>query len=201
MIKMSVYKQLLGDRFERMHPKLQHRYATNAGDVFRAKGVMHEISHGSALLTPFYYAATTMDFLFPEEGHDIPFDLEHRCIQTGDDLFDIDWHRNFYFPEKTRQFDSITRVDLATNHAYDLLGKPTMMRSNLLLDVTRDGHLITRTNAQHLLGLVPLPGFFKGKAIVEDGYDDEQQCYTIYATVYNELLGTIIMYGGHFNEI
>lgn len=198
---MSVYQQLLGTSFQQLHPKLQHRYATNPGDIFRAQGIMHEISHGRELLAPFYYAAAKMDFLFPEQGHNIPFYLEHRCIKTGLETYDIEWQRNFYFPEKTRQFNSVTHVNLIKHDAYDLLGKPTMMRSNLLLDVTRDGHLITRTNAQHLLGLMPLPDFFKGKAIVEDGYDDERQCYTIYATVYNELLGTIIMYGGSFTEI
>lgn len=197
---MSVYEQLLGASFQQLHPKLQHRYATNPGDIFRATGTMHEISHGSAMLTPFYYAATTMDFLFPEQGHTIPFDLAHRCVQTGPTTYDIEWRRHFYFPKKTRQFNSITQVDVATKDAYDLLGNPTMMRSNLLLDVTREGHLITRTNAQQLFGIMPLPGFFTGKAIVEDGYDEVRQCYTIYASVYNELLGTIIMYGGSFTE-
>ncbi|WP_010289957.1 DUF4166 domain-containing protein [Kurthia massiliensis] len=197
---MSVYAQLLGDKFHQLHPKLQHRYHTAPGEAFRAEGVMTTIQHGSPLLMPFYYAAPLMDFLFPEQGKDIPFDMVHECVARGNDTYDIDWGRHFYFPEKTRAFNSITRVDLNTNDAYDLLGKPAMMRSNLLLDVTNEGKLITRTNAQHLFGLVPMPSFFKGKAIVEDGFDDARGVYTVHATVFNDLLGTIMMYAGEFHE-
>lgn len=198
---MSVYKQLLGKDFTRLHPMLQHRYQTIPGETFQATGVMTTIKHGSPLLLPFYYAAPLMDFLFPEQGTDIPFDMVHTCVAKGDESFDIEWSRNFYFPTKKRKFNSTTRVDLNTNNAYDLLGKPAMMRSNLLLDVTKEGRLITRTNAQHMFGLIPLPSFFKGKAIVEDGFDDERGVYTVHATVYNELLGTIMMYAGEFREI
>lgn len=198
---MSVYKQLLGKDFTRLHPMLQRRYHTAPGETFRAQGVMTTIKHGSSLLMPFYYAAPLMNFLFPEQGIDIPFDMVHTCVEKGNKSFDIEWSRNFYFPTKKRKFDSITRVDLQTDNAYDLLGKPAMMRSNLLLDVTKEGRLITRTNAQHMFGLIPLPSFFKGKAIVEDGFDDARGVYTVHATVYNELLGTIMMYAGEFQEI
>lgn len=200
-IVISVYQQLLGKDFGKLHPKLQHRYHTAPGETFRARGVMTTIKHGSPLLTPFYYAAPLMDFLFPEQGQNIPFHMAHTCVENGDGMFDIEWSRKFYFPTKTRAFNSTTRVDLKTNDAYDLLGKPAMMRSNLLLDVTKEGKLITRTNAQHLFGLVPLPSFFKGKAIVEDGFDDELGLYTVHATVYNDMLGTIIMYAGTFQEM
>lgn len=198
---MSVYEQLLGKDFTRLHPMLQHRYHTAPGESFRATGIMTTIKHGSPLLLPFYYAAPLMDFLFPEQGSDIAFDMVHTCVDKGDQSYDIQWGRNFYFPHKKRKFNSTTRVDLKTNNAYDLLGKPAMMHSNLLLDVTKEGKLITRTNAQHLFGLVPLPSFFKGKAIVEDGYDDERGVYTVHATVYNEILGTIMMYAGEFQEL
>lgn len=200
-IRITVYQQLLGTDFEKLHPKLQHRYHTAPGETFRAKGIMTTIKHGSPLLMPFYYAAPLMNFLFPEQGTNIPFDMMHTCVEKGDDTFDIDWSRNFYFPGKTRAFNSTTRVDLNEHEAYDLLGKPAMMQSNLLLDVTKEGKLITRTNAQHLFGLVPLPSFFKGKAIVEDGYDDARDVYTVHATVYNDMLGTIMMYAGEFYEM
>ncbi|MBQ0138839.1 MAG: DUF4166 domain-containing protein [Kurthia sp.] len=198
---MSVYEQLLGKDFKRLHPLLQHRYHTAPGEAFHAKGVMTTIQHGSPLLTPFYYAAPLMDFLFPEQGTQIPFDMVHTCVEKGEQSFEIDWSRNFYFPKKTRTFDSTTRIDLKTNNAYDLLGKPAMMHSNLLLDVTKEGRLITRTNAQLLFGHLPLPSFFKGKAIVEDGFDDARGVYTVHATVYNDVLGTIMMYAGEFEEV
>lgn len=198
---MSVYEQLLGEDFARLHPKLQHRYRTEPGTTFRAKGVMTTIQHGSPLLLPFYQAAPLMDFLFPEQGNNIPFDMVHSCVDQGDDTYDIVWSRHFYFPTKTRAFNSTTRIDLKTKDAYDLLGKPAMMHSNLLLNVTKEGRLITRTNAQLLFGVVPLPSFFKGKAIVEDGFDDTRGVYTVHATVYNDLLGTIMMYAGEFEEV
>ncbi|WP_010304267.1 DUF4166 domain-containing protein [Kurthia senegalensis] len=198
---MSVYKQLLGEDFNKLHPMLQHRYDTVPGEAFRAKGIMKTIKHGSPLLFPFYQAAPLMDFLFPEQGTDIPFDMIHSCIDQGEKTYDIEWSRNFYFPEKKRTFNSTTRIDLKTKHAYDLLGKPAMMHSNLLLDVTKEGRLITRTNAQHLFGIIPLPSFFKGKAIVEDGFDDARGVYTVHATVYNDILGTIMMYAGEFQEL
>lgn len=198
---MSVYKQLLGEDFERLHPMLQHRYHTVPGETFRAKGVMSTVKHGSPLLLPFYYAAPLMDFLFPEQGSNVPFDMMYETVDQGNGIVDMNWSRNFYFQKKTRAFNSTTRIDLNTNTAYDLLGKPAMMRSNLLLNVSKEGKLITRTNAQHLFGLVPLPSFFKGQAIVEDGYDDERGVYTVHATVFNDLLGTIMMYAGEFEEI
>ena len=44
---MTIYPTLLGEQFEKLHPKLQQRYALPINQPFSAYGVMHTIKTGT----------------------------------------------------------------------------------------------------------------------------------------------------------
>ena len=49
---MSIFRQVLGDNFNRMHPMLQKRYDLRTGATFKASGVMKKIGGGPKWLYP-----------------------------------------------------------------------------------------------------------------------------------------------------
>ena len=190
-----IYQSLLGNQFEQLHPKLQHRYTM----PFYAKGIMHEIQTGSALLQPVYQFGKHMNFLFPESGKNIPFTLKN----TWDGESTVRFERTFYFPTATRTFTTAMHVNLANRTARDYLGDPAIVSADLEFSITKDGSLITKSGAQKIVAgpaEIPLFSFLEGRGSAVESYDEQKQLYTIEIATYNALVGKIVSYIGEFEE-
>lgn len=190
-----IYQFLLDEQFEQLHPKLQHRYTM----PFYAKGIMHEIQTGSALLQPVYQFGKHMNFLFPESGKNIPFTLKN----TWDGESIVRFERTFYFPNATRTFNTAMHVNLANRTARDYLGDPAVVSADLEFSITKDGSLITKSGAQKLVAgpaEIPLFSFLEGRGSAVESYDEQKQLYTIEIATYNALVGKIVSYIGEFEE-
>lgn len=190
-----IYQSLLGVQYEQLHPKIQHRYTM----PFYAKGVMHEIQTGSALIQPIYQLGKHANFLFPESGHHIPFTLKN----TWDGQSIVKFERTFYFPNATRTFHTAMHVDLANQTARDYLGEPAIISADLQFFVTKDGSLITKSGAQKMVAgpiEIPLLPFLEGRGSAIESYDEQKQLYTIEIATYNPLVGKIVSYIGEFEE-
>lgn len=200
---MTIYSALLAEKFQQLHPKLQHRYALPLDQTFYATGVMHQIQNGGKLLTPFYQLAAKLNFLFPESGENIPFTIANRSVINQDHEAEVTWERSFFFPNAVRKFNAKMTIDLEKQLVKDYLGDVPLFYSDLLFEVTKDGFLLITSGTQKIVvgkKEVLIPNLFKGRAAVLEGYDDVKNVYTIHVSIYNSLLGRIMMYAGEFTE-
>lgn len=200
---MTIYSTLLGEKFQKLHPKLQHRYTLPLDRAFYAEGMMSEIQNGSRLLAPFYRFASKLNFLFPESGENIPFTIVNRCLINEEGEAEVTWERTFFFPVAVRKFNAKMTIDQEKQLVKDYLGDVPLFYSDLLFDVTKDGFLMITSGTQKVvLGKkeIPIPNLFQGRVTVLEGYDDVKDVYTIHVSIYNSLIGRIMMYAGEFKE-
>ncbi len=200
---MTIYQTLLGEDYKRLHPKLQQRYALPLNQTFSAKGVMHSIQSGAKWMRPFYIVAAKFKFLFPESGKDVPFTISNICRQLPNGELEVKWERTFFMSKKTRHFDARMTVDPVKKVVKDYLGSPALFYSDLLFSVTREGKLVIRSGAQRFVMSkleCKIPKMLEGHVIVEEGFDDSKNVFTIHVYIHNPLLGRLMMYAGEFTQ-
>ncbi|MEK4628591.1 DUF4166 domain-containing protein [Solibacillus sp. FSL R7-0682] len=197
-----IYETLLGNDFQRLHPKLQQRYRLSLQEPFQATGMMQVIHSGPRYLRPMYQLFTKNRFLFPESGVMVPFTLSNSCRINDDKEAEVYWERTFYFPKTTRQFNAKMTMDLQRGIVKDYLGDPSLFYSDLKFDVTTDGFLLIRSEQQRLVigkKEASLPSLLTGRVVVTEGYDDALNMYTIHVSIFNDLIGRMMMYAGQFS--
>ncbi|WP_185763606.1 DUF4166 domain-containing protein [Niallia circulans] len=200
---MMIYKEILGDDFYKLHPKLQERYSITVNRPFHGKGIMLHISNGKRWLNPFLKFAVRWKFLFPEEGSNIPFSLKNTSKQLANGDQEIYWERSFHFSDVTRHFNAYMTIDAERRIVKDYLGEPNLFYSDLTFLVASTGDLQIQSGAQRiLLGKweVPLPRLLEGRVTVKEGYDDVIELYTIHVDIRNPLLGRLMSYEGRFKQ-
>ncbi|AWE07086.1 DUF4166 domain-containing protein [Lysinibacillus sp. 2017] len=198
-----IFETILGEDFERLHPKLKQRYQLSLNQVFHATGTMHVIHAGPKLLNPLYHLFSKANFLFPESGEMVPFNISYSCAYNDGQYVEIDWQRQFHFPHRTRTFNTKMTVDLEKEIVKDYMGKPAIVNSELQFDVTKEGFLITRSKQQQVvLGKCEMksPAPLAARAFVLEGYDDELDVYTIHLSIYHNIFGRLVMYAGQFTQ-
>lgn len=199
---MSIYKKVLGSEFNRLHPKLQKRYAFSNGAPFNAKGTMKRIQRGPKILYPLFLLGTKCKLLFPEHGTNIPFTITNTPLIGPNGEEQIHWERIFYFGKKKRYFNALMSFDSEHNLIKDYLGEPSLLYSDLTFIVSSTGDLKIESRKQRLvLGKVeiPLPRIFQGLATVTEKYCEEKDVFQISVDVKNPLIGLIFAYEGEFN--
>lgn len=200
---MTIYKTLLGEDFNRLHPELQQRYALPVDEPFFATGVMQKIESGATWMRPFYTVAARTKFLFPESGEDVPFSIRNTCNVLESGELEVFWERSFHFAEKTRYFDARMTIDPVRKVVKDYLGSPSLFYSDLHFSVTKEGNLLIRSGVQRFILSkmeLPIPKVLEGRVIVEEGFDDVRQVFTIHVSIHNPLFGRLMMYAGEFTQ-
>ncbi|WP_026583833.1 DUF4166 domain-containing protein [Bacillus sp. J33] len=198
---MTIYQELLGEDFQRLHPKLQARYTLLKDKPFHGAGTMSKIETGSVWLKPLLSLAARWQFLFPDNGKDVPFTIKNTCrtLPTGEE--EIYWERTFYFEEVTRRFNAFMSIDRNRRVVKDYLGEPSLFYSDLKFAVTPDGRMIIRSGPQRVVigNLeIPIPRLFEGVVTVEEGYDDAREVFTIQVNIQNRIAGRLMAYEGEF---
>ncbi|MFS0882129.1 DUF4166 domain-containing protein [Metabacillus niabensis] len=198
---MSIYRELLGENFSRLHPKLQERYDLTINKTFYASGTMLNIESGKWWIKPFLNLATRWKFLFPEEGKNVPFTIKNSCRKCMNGEDEIYWERMFYFDKAIRHFNAFMTIDSKRKVVKDYLGEPSLFYSDLHFEVTDKGYLRIKSGSQRIVISqleIPIPHLFQGVVDVEEGYDDVKEVYTIKVTIRNRLIGRLIAYEGIF---
>ncbi|MBD8071460.1 DUF4166 domain-containing protein [Bacillus sp. PS06] len=200
---MTIYQELLGEGFYRLHPKLQERYTLPIGESFLGEGTMTQIESGPALLMPLFKLATRWKFLFPESGADIPFTIKNSCraLPTGE--AEIYWERSFYFDKVTRHFNAFMTIDEERKVVKDYLGEPSLFYSDLAFTVTAGGGMTIGSGMQRMLigkWEIPIPRLLEGVVTVEEGYDEGREVFTIRVDIRNRIVGRLMTYEGEFKE-
>lgn len=198
---LSIYKQVLGEDFTRLHPMLQKRYEFAGGSSFEAAGMMKEIKGGPKWLYPLFRLGVNWKLLFPERGTNIPFSINNTACIGDNGESQIHWERIFHFDTKKRYFNALMSLDETRLVIKDYLGEPPLVYSDLALDVSDDGSLtIHSLNQRIVLGKteVPLPKLFHGLATVTERYDEAKDVFCISVHVRNPLIGHVFSYEGEF---
>lgn len=198
---MSIYKKVLGQEFNRLHPKLQKRYDFPNHVPFQATGVMKTIKVGPKLLYPFLWLGTKYKLLFPEHGINIPFTILNTPMIGLNGEEQIHWERIFIFEKKKRYFNALMSFDTKRSVIKDYLGEPRILYSDLVFTVSPQGNLKIESSKQQLVigkVVIPLPKIFQGIATVTEKYSDEKDVFQIAVDVRNPLIGRIFSYEGEF---
>ncbi|SDK37920.1 DUF4166 domain-containing protein [Sediminibacillus albus] len=200
---MTIYQNILQEDFQKLHPKLQERYALQIGKPFHGKGTMSKIERGPSWLTPFLKLAVRWKLLFPESGQDVPFTIKNtsRTLSGGD--VEIYWERSFYFDKVTRYFNAFMTIDAKREFVKDYLGEPNLFYSDLKFRVSPEGRMCIRSGCQRIiLGKreIPIPSFLQADVTVEEGYDDAKNTFTIKVDIQNKIVGRVMTYEGEFEK-
>lgn len=199
----SIYQLALGERYERLHPKLQEKFGltSTCGRAAVSHGTMEEIRGGWAFLRPFFYLGTKRRMIFPERGRHIPFRLENYAYRDSYARECVIWARTFQFPTRTRHFDAVMVYSRQKKGIVDYFGSHQDFVSDLELIVLEDGGLRIVSTGQCLLigqASVRLPVWLRADADVTEHYDEDAEMFSIHVRVRNPLIGTLFEYAGRF---
>lgn len=199
----SIYEQVLGDDFRRLHPKLQEKFGLTSemNRLAVSSGVMEEMTGGHPLLRPMFMLGARKHILFPERGKEIPFVLKNYAYRDEEGKECYAWERTFSFPENERRFDATMVYDEQKHCIVDYFGTERDFVSELDFEVLDGGGLriISRKQYVILFGIrLPLPPLLQGHAVIDERYEESRDCIRIHVNVRNPLAGTLIHYRGSF---
>ncbi len=198
----SIYEEVLGSDFSRLHPEIQRRFGFSSKDNTAAigTGVMEEIWHGPGYTLPFLYLGSWRRIMFPESGKNIPFEIANYAYVDPLGRETVTWIRTFQ-ARRSRRFDAYMIRSEKRQCIVDYLGTHQHMAVDIDIKVDPNGGLRLRSGAQRFYeGIVgfSFPMIFSGTADVCEWYDDAQQCFRIEVNVTNRTWGRLFGYKGHF---
>jgi hypothetical protein len=200
----GVFRRALGDDFARLHPQLQRRFGVGveAGYGCIGRGVMSEVRRGPWWTLPFLAIGTLRNIMFPEQGRDIPFQIDNYAYLDGFGRETVSFVRTMdVAPGRRRRFDATMIYSSTRGRVVDYLGTHQHLAVDLDLTVTDDGGLRLRSGAQRFYeGPVAFrfPMLLSGRASLTERFDDDRQCFVIDLEVHNRLLGFLFGYRGEF---
>ncbi|HLO98081.1 MAG TPA: DUF4166 domain-containing protein, partial [Fimbriimonas sp.] len=202
-MKQSIYATVLGDDFERLHPKIQERFGFNSTDNKRAigRGVMDRVWHGKFYTIPFLMVGTWRNIMFPEQGENVPFTIENWAYIDSLGRETVTELRTFDLGKK-RRFDAYMVRDPERNQVVDYMGTHQHLAVDLHLSVAENGGLRINSGEQRFyagpIGF-KFPMFFSGTASVYVWFDDEIGRYRIEVLVKNKVWGHLFGFVGTFD--
>ncbi|NJM08219.1 DUF4166 domain-containing protein [Candidatus Gracilibacteria bacterium] len=199
----SIYQQLLGTDFARLHPQIQRRFGFSSADGVACigRGVMHEVWHGAPYTLPFLYVGTWRRIMFPEQGRAIPFTIENYAYVDRYGRETITWLRTFQ-TQRQRRFDAYMILDQERQCVVDYLGTHQHLAVDVDLTVDKRGGIRLRSGEQRFYeGIIGFrfPLFFSGIADVCEWYDEDQGRFRIEVCVSNRRWGPLFGYHGSFS--
>jgi len=199
---ISIYQQVLGSDFQKLHPQIQRRFGFHSGSGLAAvgTGVMDEIWHGAPYTLPFLYVGTWRSIMFPEQGRNVPFTIQNYAYRDPLNRETVTWVRTFS-TSKRRRFDAYMVYSEKRGCIVDYLGTHQHLAVDIELSVAPNGGLRLLSGAQRFYeGSIafPFPLLFSGIANVCEWYDDAEQCFRIEVNASNRTWGPLFGYKGKF---
>jgi hypothetical protein len=199
----SIYQEVLGPEFERLHPQIQKRFGFSSGDGIAGigTGVMDEVWHGRFYTLPFLYVGTWRRIMFPERGVNVPFTLLNYAYRDRFGRETVTWIRQFR-TRRPRRFDAYMIHSRQRGRIVDYLGSHQHLAVDIDLSVDERGGLRLRSGDQRFYeGPIAFrfPLFFSGVAEVCEWYDDAIEKFRIEVRVTNRFWGPLFGYRGTFD--
>ncbi|MFN3215842.1 MAG: DUF4166 domain-containing protein [Acidimicrobiales bacterium] len=200
---MSIYRRALGADFDRLHPEIRRRFDLDSTiDVAHlGSGVMHRITRGPKLISPFLWLGTTRNLLFPESGTDVPFTVANYAYRDAFGRETITWHRRFDLGHRSRTFDATMIYSAERGTIVDYLGSHQHLATDLVCHVDSEGGINFTSGEQRFYerGLrFRFPRALTGHARVREWFDDIAGCFRIEVDVTNPIVGHVFGYQGSF---
>lgn len=199
----SIYATVMGDDFERLHPKIQERFGFDSQSGRRAigRGVMDRVWHGRFYTLPFLMVGTWRNIMFPEQGENIPFTIENWAYVDSLGRETVTELRTFHVGRE-RRFDAYMVRDRMRNRVVDLMGTHQHLAVDLELSVAENGGLRILSGEQRFYeGPIAFrfPMLFSGRASVFVWFDDETERFRIEVEVKNDVWGRLFGFVGTFD--
>jgi hypothetical protein len=202
----SIYQEMLGDDFHRLHPKIQWRFGFSSADGVCqiGTGVMDEIWRGRAFTLPFLLLGSTRRVLFPSRGRDVPFTISNYAYVDGFGRETVTWARRFRLRRRYRAFDATMVHSRQRGLIVDYLGTHQHLAVDIHCSVDDEGALCLRTGEQRFYeGRIGFrfPALLTGVANVREWWDETDQRFHIDVNVSNRVFGPLFGYRGSFTVV
>jgi hypothetical protein len=199
----SIYRDALGDDFDRLHPRMQWRFGFSSRDETCqiGCGVMERVWRGPWWTLPFLLLGSTRRVLFPSSGANVPFTISNYAYLDGFGRETVTWSRRFQFPNRTRAFDATMIHSRRRGTIVDYLGTHQHLAVDLACSVDDAGAMCLRSGEQRFSERrvrFRFPLLLSGIANVREWWDDDAECFRIEVHVANRLLGPLFGYRGWF---
>ena len=199
----SIYQQVLGSDFNKLHPQIQKRFGFNSNDKIASvgKGVMQSVWYGKPYTLPFLYIGTWRNIMFPQRGKEIPFTIENYAYKDKFGRETVTWVRKYQFPKRIRRFDATMIYSEKRKRIVDYLGTHQHLAVDIEMTVAENGGIKLRSGEQRFYeGFLDFkfPMLFSGEANVCEWYDDKEQKFKISVVVSNKTWGKLFGYEGTF---
>jgi hypothetical protein len=198
----SIYSELLGSDFARLHPQIQRRFGFSSADKIAAigRGVMSHLWHGAAFTLPFLYLGAWRRIMLPEMGRNVPFTIENYAYRDHFGRETVTWLRTFE-TQRRRRFDAYMIASAERGCIVDYLGTHQHLAVDIDLRVDERGGLRLTSGAQRFyegpIGF-DFPLAFSGIAQVCEWYDERHDLFRIEVAVHNRRWGPLFGYRGTF---
>jgi hypothetical protein len=198
----SIYQQVLGSDFARLHPQIQRRFGLSSRDGLAAvgTGTMDDVWRGPAYTVPFLLVGSWRRIMFPERGRQVPFTIENYAFVDPFGRETVTWIRTFEV-HKRRRFDAYMINASGRRCIVDYLGTHQHLAVDLQLSVDERGGLRLRSGEQRFYEgplAFRFPLLFSGVADVCEWYDDADRRFHIDVNVSNRRWGPLFGYRGSF---
>lgn len=181
---------------------IQRRFGFSSTDGVASigKGVMSSIRRGKFFTYPFLLCGSWRRIMFPEQGENVPFQIENYAYRDGLGRETITWIRKFQ-THRPRRFDAYMIYIRERNRIVDYLGTHQHLAVDIDIKVAENGGLQLVSGEQRFyegwLGF-RFPIAFSGVASVCEWYDDEIEKYRIRVEITNRTWGFLFGYEGSF---
>lgn len=203
-IMSSIYQQVLGSDFQKLHPQIQKRFGFSSDDKIASigKGIMQSVWYGKPYTLPFLYVGTWRNIMFPQKGKNVPFTIENYAYKDKFGRETVTWVRKYRFPNRERRFDATMIYSSKRRRIVDYLGTHQHLAVDIEMKVAENGGLNLSSGEQRFYeGAIgfKFPMLFSGKANVCEWFDDNEQKFKISVSVTNKIWGKLFGYEGTFD--
>ncbi|QJD83402.1 DUF4166 domain-containing protein [Cohnella herbarum] len=198
----SIYEQVLGNDFHRLHPRIQERFGFKSSDRVASigQGVMERIWYSKWATVPLF-VGTFRHILFPQGGEKVPFTIGNYAYVDSFGRETVTWCRKFKFPNAIRSFDATMIYSPERQGIVDYLGTKQHLAVDLSISAMENGGIRIRSGEQRFYEKsvrFRFPAKLTGIADVCEWYDDGEGAYKISVAVNNPMIGPVFRYEGRF---
>jgi len=193
----------MGAEFDKLHPRIQERFAFSSADGVAqvGTGVMDSVWRGKPFTLPFLLLGSTRRVLFPSKGENISFTISNYAYVDSFERETVTWSRRFRMKNRIRAFDATMIYSEQRGCIVDYIGTHQHVVADISCVADDDGGMTIRAGAQRLYeGRIGfnMPMIFSGHAEVREWYDDDADIYRISVSVENDKFGPLFGYNGSF---